>query len=282
VRDELRRLASRHGFTLVREERYLSPNAARNLGSAHVHTPYVVFMDNDVLVTPGWLGSLRETAEETGAWAVGPLYFEGDPADEIIHMAGGDLSFDGDFGRRAITTVHRHQHLKLGDAPDVRREACDYVEFHCVLLRTDAIRAMEGFDERYKATREHLDLCLKIKDKGGEVWFEPASRVTYLSPPPVPLSDVPYFLLRWSDAWSLDSLRTFCDVYGVDRSYLERVAVMRRRRMAALSPVLAGARKLLGQRGADAVNRLLRKVEPRANRLLTVVLTRTGRTATSA
>jgi GT2 family glycosyltransferase len=281
VRDELRRQAARHGFTLLRHERYLTPNSARNLGLAHVSTPFVLFIDNDMHVTPGWLQSLLDTAKETGAWAVGPLYFEGDPADEIIHMAGGDLSFDGEYGHRAVTTVHRHHHLKVGDVRDLRRGPCGYAELHTLLLRTDVIRSMGGFDERYKASREHLDLCLRIRADGGEVWFEPASRVTYMEPPPVPLSDLPFFWLRWSDAWSLDSLGAFCDTYGIDRSYLSRVAVMRERRMVALDPVLSLTSRVLGDRAASATRRVLYRVEPRLNRVWSTALTRAGRTTTT-
>ena len=34
-------------------------------------------------------------------------------------------------------------------------------------------------------TREHLDLCIGIREAGGSILFEPASTVTYKSPPPL-------------------------------------------------------------------------------------------------
>lgn len=40
-------------FCLVRRDHYLSPNEARNLALRHVDTRYVVFLDNDVHLTPG-------------------------------------------------------------------------------------------------------------------------------------------------------------------------------------------------------------------------------------
>src|ERR1700682_5732453 len=69
----LRELASRHGFTLIRSEEYLSPNESRNLALKHVQTRYVVFVDNDVKVSQDWLDPLVRCAEETGAWLVAPL-----------------------------------------------------------------------------------------------------------------------------------------------------------------------------------------------------------------
>jgi glycosyltransferase involved in cell wall biosynthesis len=79
VRDYLRRQADRHEFRLIRTEHYVSPNTARNLAAAAVRTKYVVFIDNDALVSPGWLGPLVDCAEATGAWVVGPIYCEGEP-----------------------------------------------------------------------------------------------------------------------------------------------------------------------------------------------------------
>src|SRR5689334_2101214 len=62
----LRDAASRGGFTLVGDGRRLSPDAARNVAFAEVTTPYAVFLDNDVVVTPGWLDALLACAEDTG------------------------------------------------------------------------------------------------------------------------------------------------------------------------------------------------------------------------
>ena len=62
----LRTQAQTHGFRLLRFDRFLSPNQARNIGLSQVKTPYVVFLDNDVIVSPGWLSSLVDCAEATG------------------------------------------------------------------------------------------------------------------------------------------------------------------------------------------------------------------------
>src|SRR5262245_17880135 len=68
VARRLARVAEGRPVEWIRERGYLSPNHARNLALARVHTRYVVFVDNDVLVAPGWLDRLVERAEATGAW----------------------------------------------------------------------------------------------------------------------------------------------------------------------------------------------------------------------
>lgn len=267
IRSGLERAAREHGFRLIRRNTYLSPNEARAIGLAEARTPYVVFVDNDLLVTPGWLEPLVECADDTGAWAVGPLYLEGDPADEIIHMAGGDLELTGDAPARGFRTEHRLQGVPLPDVPPPERQRCGFVEFHCMLVRTSAFERVT-LDQRLLSTREHLDLCLQIADAGGEIWFEPASQVTYATPPPVALADVPYYWLRWSESWNEASLAHFCAKHGIDPQYAERAQMMRARRHLVFDPVRDLTRRTLGERADGVVGRGLAAVEHRVNRKL--------------
>lgn len=71
VRKYLQKQAQEKNFQLIRTDYYLSPNHARNIGLSHVDTKYLVFLDNDVIVSPGWLQALVNCAETTGATVVG-------------------------------------------------------------------------------------------------------------------------------------------------------------------------------------------------------------------
>lgn len=265
----LRRRAGEEAFTLVRSDRYLSPNQARNLGLAHAHTRYVVFLDNDCIVSPGWLDALAACAEETGAWVVGPLYFEGDPSREVVHVAGGSMEVVEDGARRLFRTVHTLQGTRLADVPEplVRRE-CDFVEFHCMLVRRDVFDRLGPLDERLLSTREHLDLCLGVQSAGGSVWFEPASRVTYTTPPPLAWSDIPYFVRRWSEAWNSVSLHRFYDKWGFHKDFEVRLRTTAARRLVVLQPVRNVIRRLLGRRAARYLDRALLELERPINRML--------------
>ena len=89
----LERRGAEAGFKLIRRPDFLWPNAARNLALPFVDTRYVVFIDNDVVVEPGWLKKLVACAQETGAALVGPLYLWSDGVgNACIHMAGGTLT----------------------------------------------------------------------------------------------------------------------------------------------------------------------------------------------
>jgi GT2 family glycosyltransferase len=269
IRLYLEESAPKRGFQHVRLNRYLSPNEARNIGLRHVDTEYVVFLDNDLIASPGWLDRLVECADETGAWLVGPLYLEGDPKDEIIHMAGGDIEFDGEPGKRTFTTDHRFQGTAVADLPEpLKREPCDFIEFHCMLARSDVFEKLGPLDEKLMSTREHLDLCLKTREAGGEVYFEPTSVVTYSTPPPLAVSDIPFFMVRWSEAWGRTSLERFVEKYELDPSYADRVRIMTGRRQIVFRPIRRAVRKIAGGTADYYAGEALLRAERTVNRVL--------------
>jgi GT2 family glycosyltransferase len=209
--------AKARNFRLIRLEHYLPGNQARNLALQHVTTKYVVFLDNDVLVSPDWLDPLVDCAEKTGAWVVGPLYCMEDPKDEIIHTAGAEFRIVETEGKRRVHT----RHFLCGKrVPEVRqqlkRQRIDLVEFHCLLARTEALQRMGGLDELLLSYLDYMDLCLMVAAAGGTVFTEPRSVVTYLRPSPFAWSDLPCFLLRWSNRWLYPSLDHFSAKHRID------------------------------------------------------------------
>jgi len=269
IADYLRTAANQHSFELLYSPDYLSPNRARNLGMARVKTPFVVFVDNDLIVAEGWLARLLDCAKDTGAAVVGPLYMEGDPEQHIVHMAGGDYAFDGDVGRRSFSTVHRLQGERLTDVGvELVREPVDFVEFHCMLARTDFVRSLGGFDEGLLSTREHLDVCLAAAEVDEKVYFEPSSRVTYLTPPPIDRSDLSFFLRRWSEQWNEASLEHFCAKHGIAPSYRDRMVGMRARRQLMLRPLRSASSRILPGPIDRFAMRVLARLEREVNRAL--------------
>ncbi len=265
----LKEQSSRRGFKLIRSRRYLSPNQARNIGLREVKTPYVAFVDNDLIATPGWLGPMVACAEETGAWAVTPLILESEIEEQIIHMAGGDLTFTGDQGCRRVSTQHRLQGVRVPEVSGtLDRQKCDFAEFHCVLVRTDAFEKIGPLDEKLLSTREHLDLSLQVTEAGGEVFFEPGSLVAYTKPPPVAWYDIPYFLLRWSEAWNNSSLEHFTSKYGIDPSYVHEMRRKGGRRRVVFLPIRHAGQRLLGKNMEHKLAKVLAPAERKVNKAL--------------
>jgi GT2 family glycosyltransferase len=217
VRRYLEKMSQEKGFQIVRTDYYLSPNRARNIGLDYVDTEYAVFFDNDVVVTPGWLEALVDCADETNASVVGPLMCEKEPLHQRIHFAGGECHIVKDVkGRQHL----REKMYKQGQqVPDVlsqlKRVSTELTEFHLMLIRTEIFDRVGKFDEGMLNTKEHLDFCMLVAQAGGTIYFEPASIATYVPGPPLEWTDMHYFMLRWSDDWTLASLNRLRDKWNL-------------------------------------------------------------------
>ena len=271
VRRYLAREAERRGFRLVRTEHYLSPNQARNLGLRHVQTPYVAFVDNDVVVTPGWLRTLVDCAEETRAAVVGPLCLIGELDEQRVHMASGDARIEERKGQRALVERHIHSGKRVEDIRHrLRREPSEVVEFHTLLARTSVFARIGPLDEGLLNTREHVDFCMRVRAAGESIYFEPRSVMTYLPPLQLTWADRRYMMLRWSESWSRASLEHFCRQWNLPMTTFERhVGWLVSHRQMAIDPWITPVRRVAGTRlGRHIEDRLLRPLELRVNKLL--------------
>ncbi len=206
-----------NGFKLIRSETYLTPNQARNLVLPHVDTPYVVFVDNDVLVSAGWLEALVRCAAETGAWVVGPVYCEREPELGLIHMAGGDCQIvELPGGIRLHKNGHHHFHQPYEKvAPHLKRQPTELIEFHTVLVAMEAFEQLGPLDARLMSANEHCDLCLAVRNAGKAVYLEPASVVTYSPVSSFDRADRAFYGLRWSEAWLEATVRRWVEKHGL-------------------------------------------------------------------
>jgi GT2 family glycosyltransferase len=212
----LERESEEKGFHLIRVPRYLSPNTARNLALREIDTKYVVFLDNDALVMPGWLEALVQCAEETGAWVAGPVYYIGEFEQGIVHMAGGTVHIEEREGKRILYEEQYHLNTRRAEvrAP-LRRQKCGHLEFHCILARTNVFERLGPLDEELLSVHEHIDFCMAVRKAGGSVFLEPGAVTTYIPPPPCKWWDLPFFMLRWSDEWNFSTARRFNEKWGV-------------------------------------------------------------------
>lgn len=258
-------------FSLIRTDHYLYPNQARNLGLAHVKTKYVVFVDNDVVVSPGWMEALVACAEETDAAVVGPLTCQYEPIHEEIHFAGGEshVFLDINDRRRLREKMYKQGRQVTELRPTLERHQTELAEFHCVLVRAEILDRIGNLDEKMLNTKEHLDFCMSVSEAGGKVYFEPASLITYVPGPPLKWSDLHYYMLRWSNAWTLASLHHFRDKWslaedGYFKSKYKKIGW--RRRATIIQPFI---RRLTFGRGNRFLTKVLYKLETMMNQYLT-------------
>ena len=158
-------------WTLVEHPRNLGFLLSCNEAARHTAAEFIMFLNNDTEVQPGWLDSsvelLRRRAD---AGAVGSKLIY---PDGRLQEAGGIIWKDGsgwNFGR--------------GDDPEnpvynYVREV-DYVSGAALLVRTALFRQLAGFDPAYTpAYCEDSDLAFRLREAGYTTLYQPRSVVMH-------------------------------------------------------------------------------------------------------
>jgi hypothetical protein len=86
-----------------------------------------------------------------------------------------------------------------------------------MLVQTEIFKRIGPMDEKLLSLHEERDFCLSVGCAEGTVYIEPKAVVTYVPPPPCEWWDLPYFMLRWSETWTVPSVRYFNHKWGVTR-----------------------------------------------------------------
>jgi GT2 family glycosyltransferase len=136
-------LRDRPGITLVRNDGNRGCAAAWNQGVAAGDAEWIVVLNNDVLVTPGWIDGLLAIGRATGASIVSPAIRE------------GPLNYDLDSYAREFTGA-------LAGA--VRRGVADGIAF---MVHRSTFDAIGTFDEAFRVGQyEDADFYRAGADQG--------------------------------------------------------------------------------------------------------------------
>lgn len=209
---------------VVRRGRFLAANEARNLGADGARTEWIAFVENDVVLSDGWLDTLVAAGESHGAASAYPVYLCDSRDGERVHGLGADLDLGETQGVRYIRErQHDLNRLWRDVAADVEPVERVQSEFHAVVVRRELLERMNGLDEGLLSWFDHTDFALHHQRLGASAWLVPEVTCRYLAPPPVSVTDVPSFLLRWSGDWYERSLDRLCSAWDLDRHDTEWV-----------------------------------------------------------
>jgi GT2 family glycosyltransferase len=205
----------RPNYELIVAPEFLAPNVARNLGLARADTEYVAFLENDVVVEPGWLDALVRCAEEEAADLVSPLCLIGEPSDLNLHNLGGKLLIEDRGGQIWMRERHYYGQINLrGMLERLTRRPTDYSEFHCALVRRSVFERIGLLDETIGGSAEHIDLGMHLRALGCRGFAEPTAVVSHLAIG-YTLGDLELYRLRWSSQWRSESMAHFARKWGL-------------------------------------------------------------------
>ncbi|MDH5668948.1 MAG: glycosyltransferase, partial [Nitrospira sp.] len=145
---------------------------ACNQGARIANSPYLLFLNNDTVSQAGWLQPLLEELDrhpEVGIVGSKLLF-----ADGTIQHAGVVMS------RFGVRPYHAYR-LAPADLPAVnRRREYHVVTGACLLIRRSLFEEAGGFHEGFRNGFEDVDLCLKVREKGHHVVYQPRSVLYHL------------------------------------------------------------------------------------------------------
>jgi O-antigen biosynthesis protein len=144
---------------------------ACNEGARLARGEYIVFLNNDTQVQPGWLDALvgRLDRDASVAIAGAKLIYP----DGTLQEAGSIIWQDGDgwnYGRFASPQAPEYSFAR----------EVDYCSAACIAVRGDFFRAVGGFDTSFApAYYEDADLAFSARSVGMKVVYEPRAQVVH-------------------------------------------------------------------------------------------------------
>lgn len=151
--------------------------AGNNVGILHAieqGADYVMLLNNDTTVSPGFLTSLVDTIN-TGEYigAVTPkIYFMYNPS--VIWAVGG--AFEKWSG-----SAHCRGKGEIDCGQFDRVEAVSYATGCCILFSLKALETVGLLDEKYFAYFEDVDWCLRAQKAGFKILYEPSSVIWHVA-----------------------------------------------------------------------------------------------------
>jgi GT2 family glycosyltransferase/glycosyltransferase involved in cell wall biosynthesis len=170
--DETAELVPRmQGVVYLRNEKNSGFIFSCNRGAAPARGKYLFFLNNDTIVTPGWLTALLATfVEDPQAGIVGSklVYPHGQ-----LQEAGGIIWRDAsgwNYGKFDDPEKPEYNYLR----------EVDYCSGAALMIRKSLFQSLGGFDPKYApAYYEDADLSFKVRKAGYKVFYQPLSEIIH-------------------------------------------------------------------------------------------------------
>jgi GT2 family glycosyltransferase len=164
-------LSAIENIIVITNQRNLGFVEACNRGASRAQGAYLHFLNNDTIVTPGWLAELVNTFD----------------ADSSVGAAGSKLVYPNlrlqEAGGHVGPGAKAGNIGKFDDSgkPQYNRlREVDYCSGASLMVRRDLFERIGGFDRQFApAYWEDTDLCFSIRKLGFRVMYQPASMVIH-------------------------------------------------------------------------------------------------------
>lgn len=156
-----KKFCQHHKATYLPQPQNLGFAAAINLGATHVTTPWMLILNDDIeFLKTDTLEKLIKIATHNNWSAISP----------VLQKPSGDIENLG-------YTVLPQGKIKLNYDPQLKD--LDGITAACLLIKTDVFKSLNGFDERFFAYLEDVDLFIRLKKAGHNFGIAPEITVIH-------------------------------------------------------------------------------------------------------
>lgn len=190
------RLQGRPGVTVLRDPRPFNWAGLNNAAAAVAKGEVLLFVNDDVqAIRPCWVEALVSQALRPDVGAVGArlLY----PSGRVQH-AGMVVGLGGAAGHVLVGLAEADPGY-LGMA--VLARECSAVTGACLATRRTVFDALGGFDEQLGLDLNDVDYCLRARERGWRVLYEPTAELVHHESPSRGTSGSVPDILRFVDRW---------------------------------------------------------------------------------
>jgi len=159
------------GFKYLRNDNNLGFIRSCNSGAEAATGEYLVFLNNDTVVTEGWVEELIRIFQlEQNAGIVGSKLIS---SDSRLQEAGGIVWRDGsawNYGKGDDPAKPQYNYVRK----------VDYCSGACLAMPRYLFEEIGGFDRLYApAYFEDTDIAFRVKETGKEVFYQPLSEIIH-------------------------------------------------------------------------------------------------------
>lgn len=143
-------------YQTLRNETNLGFSASNNKAARQATGDYLVFLNNDLELTPNWLEPMLELERELPKiGAVGNIQ---------KNVQTGLIDHAGIFFDPTGMPTHAWKNRKRFPKGDWKERSA--ITAACLLIRRSLFEEMNGFDESYRNGMEDVDLCVRLRKAG--------------------------------------------------------------------------------------------------------------------
>lgn len=139
-----------------------------NYGAKFAEGEYLIFLNNDTeVISETWMEEMLGYCQREDVGAVGAkLYY----ADDTVQHAGIVVGVGG-FAGHVLTGSHREDTGFFGRLKAIQDISA--VTAACIMVKRSVFWEVGGFDEKFVVALNDVDLCMKIRQEGQLIVFNP-------------------------------------------------------------------------------------------------------------